>query len=123
MRVIDLITNLDMSAFHSLGGWDKMLNRLYQEVLECQKEVPSFLPSNVRSTASSASGSAMPTAVPMDTDTPPTSSNSLEPSGLVGGDETVQCMPERSALIKSILNFVKKAIPDPTFTENIRNRK
>lgn len=98
-----------------------MLNRLYQEVLECQKEVSSFLPSTVRSTVSAASGSAVPTAVPMDTDTTP--SNSLEPGGLVGGVKTVQCMPERSALIKSILNFVKKAIPDPTFTENIRNRK
>lgn len=100
-----------------------MLNRLYQEVLECQKEVSSFLPSTVRSTVSAASGSAVPTAVPMDTDTQPTPSNSLEPSGLVGGVKAVQCMPERSALIKSILNFVKKAIPDPTFTENIRNRK
>ena len=28
VRVIDLITNLDMTAFHSLGGWDKMLRRL-----------------------------------------------------------------------------------------------
>ena len=26
-----------------------------------------------------------------------------------------QCMPERAALIKSILNFLKKAIPDATF--------
>ena len=30
------------------------------------------------------------------------------------------CMPERAALIKSILNFLKKAIPEPTFAENIR---
>ena len=29
--MIDLITNLDMSAFHSLGGWDKMLARLEME--------------------------------------------------------------------------------------------
>ena len=34
-----------------------------------------------------------------------------------------QCMPERAALIKSILNFLKKAIPDATFAENIRSRK
>ena len=31
-----------------------------------------------------------------------------------------QCMPERAALIKSVLNFLKKAIPDPTFSENMR---
>lgn len=30
------------------------------------------------------------------------------------------CMPERAALIKSILNFLKKAIPEPTLAENIR---
>ena len=30
------------------------------------------------------------------------------------------CMPERAALIKSILNFLKKAIPEPTFSENMR---
>ena len=34
-----------------------------------------------------------------------------------------QCMPERAALIKSILNFLKKAIPDATFAENIRIRE
>jgi len=28
VRVIDLITNLDMSAFHSFGGWNKLLWRL-----------------------------------------------------------------------------------------------
>ena len=33
----------------------------------------------------------------------------------------LQCLPQRAALIKSILNFFKKAIPDPTFAENIRN--
>ena len=30
------------------------------------------------------------------------------------------CMPERAALIKSVLNFLKKAIPDPTFSESMR---
>ena len=39
-----------------------------------------------------------------------------------GGDEGCGCvcMPERAALIKSILNFLKKAIPEPTLAENIR---
>ena len=35
----------------------------------------------------------------------------------------LMCMPERAALIKSILNFLKKAIPEPTFAENIRTCK
>lgn len=28
----------------------------------------------------------------------------------------VQCLPQRSALLKSILNFFKKVIPEPTIT-------
>lgn len=106
-----------MTAFHSLGGWDKMLQRLHEEVTHCKEEVPTTLTSVVRSAAESAE---------METEAPPMS---LEP--VLGGDtagsvtggltDSIQCMPERSALVKSILNFVKKAVPDPTFTENIRN--
>lgn len=48
MRVIDLITNLDMSAFHSLGGWDKMLARLEMEWKECAHEAPTILPAKVK---------------------------------------------------------------------------
>ncbi len=118
MRVIDLITNLDMTAFHSLGGWDKMLERLKMEIEECRVDVPTVLSSSVEP--------IRPEPVSMDTDAPPTSSitppiDSSE--GIVEGSEIIQCMPERSALIKSILNFLKKAIPDPTFAENIRNCK
>lgn len=32
----------------------------------------------------------------------------------------VQCLPQRAALLKSILNFLKKAIPDPAFVDNTR---
>ena len=48
VRVIDLITNLDMSAFHSLGGWDKMLARLEMEWKECVHEAPTFLSAEVK---------------------------------------------------------------------------
>ena len=50
VRVIDLITNLDMSAFHSLGGWDKMLARLEMEWKECVHEAPIFLSAEVKPT-------------------------------------------------------------------------
>jgi E3 ubiquitin-protein ligase HUWE1 len=106
--VIDLITNLDMSLFHSLQGWDQMLLRLHNEVAECRKFVPNVLPTTV--------GKSSDGSVSMETDAPPI----VDPDR-VGGVEGLQCMPERAALIKSILNFVKKAIPDPMFTENIRN--
>jgi hypothetical protein len=31
------------------------------------------------------------------------------------------CFPQRAALLKSMLNFLKKAIPDPAFSESIRH--
>lgn len=43
--------------------------------------------------------------------------------GVVERTGALMCMPERAALIKSILNFLKKAIPEPTFAENIRTCK
>ena len=33
VRVIDLITNIDMTAFHSLGGWNKLLWRLKVHII------------------------------------------------------------------------------------------
>ena len=33
----------------------------------------------------------------------------------------VQCFPQRAALLKSMLNFLKKAIPDGAFAESIRH--
>lgn len=34
-----------------------------------------------------------------------------------------QCYPQRSALLKSMLNFIKKAIPDVSFSDSIRHCK
>ena len=35
----------------------------------------------------------------------------------------MQCIPQRAALLKSMLNFLKKAIQDPAFSEGIRHGK
>lgn len=123
VRVIDLITNLDMTSFHSLGGWDKMVRRLEVEVGHCREEVPGVLPEEVKS-ATPKAPSLGEEHVSMETeegagmeaarDLPPAEFD--EYSGEEG-----QCMPERAALVKSILNFLKKAIPDPAFAENIRS--
>ena len=59
--------------------------------------------------------------VPMDTSSLESGSLSVDTMDGPAMFGVGQCMPERSALIKSILNFLKKAIPDPTFAENIRN--
>ena len=177
VRVIDLITGLDISAFHSLGGWDKMLNRLEMEVSQCKEDAPTILPTVVKkpsdkdysavlAVASAAAeqesmnvevseeqrtleahepmdtpqpqDEAMDVAPPNTTTTttqaPPTAPEVppiavgtpplLEATGGSGVEETlVTCMPERVALIKSILNFLKKVIPESTFAENIRNCK
>ena len=32
-----------------------------------------------------------------------------------------RCLPQRAALIKAVLSFLKKSIPDPSFSESIRN--
>ena len=37
--------------------------------------------------------------------------------------ESIQCFPQRAALLKSMLNFLKKAIPDPAFSDSIRHGK
>ena len=34
----------------------------------------------------------------------------------------IQCYPQRAALLKSMLNFLKKAIQDPAFADGIRHR-
>ena len=33
----------------------------------------------------------------------------------------VTCLPQRAALLKSMLNFLKKAIQDPAFSDSIRH--
>lgn len=35
----------------------------------------------------------------------------------------MQCIPQRAALLKSMLNFLKKAIQDPAFSDGIRHGK
>ena len=233
VRVIDLITNLDMTAFHSLGGWNKLLWRLkvnkifhsyfvmdvcvQHEVDCCKEELPFILPSEVvqlqqqhgvsepqssgdgeTASAGGRDGEQMNSTdqrtddVPTDAVTEETISiteetisiteetisiteetrsttviPSLDPAPSTNVEEhpvesmeldhqistatttttimptgmghyymytitfttlsthitELQCLPQRAALIKSILNFFKKAIPDPTFAENIRNCK
>ena len=149
VRVIDLITGLDMSAFHSHGGWNKMLDRLQQEVAYCARDVPGILPPELKpsrkpAASGSEGGAGLPDAddglvllryedVAMDTseDLDSTLKGEEQEEGVVSkdtgrgleGSGILMCMPERAALIKSILNFLKKAIPEPTFAENIRTCK
>lgn len=131
VRVIDLITGLDMSAFHSHGGWNKMLDRLQQEVAYCAEQAPGILPSQLQPVTPSSAPPAQSDSeeAPMETSTEgldetlrAEGERQEEETGAAGSGKegSLMCMPERAALIKSILNFLKKAIPEPTFAENIR---
>lgn len=43
------------------------------------------------------------------------------PSSSVSHLSKNRCLPQRAALIKAVLSFLKKSIPDPSFSESIRN--
>ena len=43
------------------------------------------------------------------------------PSSSVSPVSKNRCLPQRAALIKAVLSFLKKSIPDPSFSESIRN--
>ncbi|XP_046372246.1 E3 ubiquitin-protein ligase HUWE1-like isoform X1 [Haliotis rufescens] len=134
VRVIDLITNLDMAAFQAHGGLLAFINRLENEVSICRKEQP-FVIRPARREASIDSQPESPPA-PMETDMTQSSdsinagaSTSLpapvaqpaEPAEPDVPKTGVQCFPQRAALLKSMLNFLKKAIPDTAFAESIRH--
>lgn len=40
---------------------------------------------------------------------------------VICGSTGMQCIPQRAALLKSMLNFLKKAIQDPAFSDGIRH--
>uniref|UniRef100_A0A665X457 E3 ubiquitin-protein ligase HUWE1 n=1 Tax=Echeneis naucrates TaxID=173247 RepID=A0A665X457_ECHNA len=98
VRVVDLITNLDMAAFQSHSGLSIFICRLEHEVDLSRKECPFVIKPKIQRP------SAAVESEDMDTDM-----------------ESMQCIPQRAALLKSMLNFLKKAIQDPAFSDGIRH--
>jgi hypothetical protein len=201
VRVIDLITNIDMQSFQLHDGLNSFIERLNMEVNLCRVEQPYEIVPNYEScggrrsslhtehranqinhvddilnydeTSSQYSDSdIIMTAVAsppppatssevqqqqqqqqqlttridddeiiQETTSSSVSSNSQQGgnresglSGEVGADigggltstsnntqRTKTCLPQRGALLKSMLNFLKKAIQDQAFSENIRH--
>lgn len=146
VRVIDLITNLDMNSFQSHNGLNIFINRLETEVEICRQEQPFVIetPNSARhgETAGAMSDQArsvdetssaddgQPQQSPMDVDTSPKPSTSNTAattitatltSTLGKGSSEVQCYAQRAALLKSMLNFLKKAIQDSAFSDSIRH--
>uniref|UniRef100_A0A8D0KY38 HUWE1 ligase n=1 Tax=Strix occidentalis caurina TaxID=311401 RepID=A0A8D0KY38_STROC len=155
VRVVDLITNLDMAAFQSHSGLSIFIYRLEHEVDLCRRECPFVIKPKVQRPPAAA----LPEGEEMETDmevtdvamesspgpstdarqdpppvTPSTSAAASSPRGggchphRAGGTDilgttrlSVQCIPQRAALLKSMLNFLKKAIQDPAFSDGIRH--
>uniref|UniRef100_A0A4D5RDW1 Putative e3 ubiquitin-protein ligase huwe1 isoform x3 n=1 Tax=Ixodes scapularis TaxID=6945 RepID=A0A4D5RDW1_IXOSC len=153
VRVIDLITGLDMQTFQAHGGLNSFIRRLELEVEHCRKEQPfAIRPRHRESSVASTDEGGPLDPTPMDVDPPPQGSQSPRESvastsarGDIGVDAVegsalslsalpnepdeepeprrrgVQCFPQRAALLKSMLNFLKKAIQDPSFADSIRH--
>ncbi|KAH9508169.1 E3 ubiquitin-protein ligase huwe1, partial [Bulinus truncatus] len=143
VRVIDLITNMDMAAFQAHGGLQAFINRLEHEVNICRKEQPFVIrpqgrETNMETFIDSPSAGTMDTSLTeegIDCDTVGSgvttvvnentcsSQNNAESSKSI--DNTCikgkHCFAQRAALLKSMLNFMKKAIPDLSFAESIRH--
>lgn len=154
VRVIDLITNIEMIAFQNHGGLQSFIGRLEMEVNLCREEQPSELvPSNLDrahdnnfvasedvtmyeigslnspspAAAGSTSATTTTTATPSPSQPPNTnagSTNNLSTVPVSNSQSkncTRSCLPQRAALLKSMLNFLKKAIQDAAFSESIRH--
>ncbi|XP_050783124.1 LOW QUALITY PROTEIN: E3 ubiquitin-protein ligase HUWE1 [Gopherus flavomarginatus] len=154
VRVVDLITNLDMAAFQSHSGLSIFIYRLEHEVDLCRRECPFVIKPKIQRppTAPLQEGEEMETDmevsdVAMESSPGPSTSaeprpeaaavvvaearmpSAVAPSCSTGGTTSaivaprsgVQCIPQRAALLKSMLNFLKKAIQDPAFSDGIRH--
>uniref|UniRef100_A0A8C7H3L8 E3 ubiquitin-protein ligase HUWE1 n=1 Tax=Oncorhynchus kisutch TaxID=8019 RepID=A0A8C7H3L8_ONCKI len=134
VRVVDLITNLDMAAFQSHTGLTIFISRLEHEVDLSRKECPFVIKPKIQRPNSTVESEDMDTDMDVSEERmesspgPSTSSGSrpeTDPRGLSNTSSTprtgVQCIPQRAALLKSMLNFLKKAIQDPAFSDGIRH--
>ncbi|RZF32790.1 hypothetical protein LSTR_LSTR011436 [Laodelphax striatellus] len=127
VRVIDLITNMDMQAFQTHGGMNSFIDRLEMEVKICRTEQPfEITPTsvvadaqldeemnriNVDSDSSSHSQQGNAASSSTTTESKPTRGR---------GVSQKTCLTQRAALLKSMLNFMKKALQDTTIQETIR---
>ncbi|XP_069065433.1 E3 ubiquitin-protein ligase HUWE1 isoform X1 [Pleurodeles waltl] len=135
VRVVDLITNLDMAAFQSHSGLTIFIARLEHEVDLCRSECPFVIKPKIQRPSTAQEGEEMETDaevsdVVMESSPGPSTSAEQRPdpeprlqssSSIVAPRSGVQCIPQRAALLKSMLNFLKKAIQDPAFSDGIRH--
>ncbi|MGH0140167.1 UNVERIFIED_CONTAM: hypothetical protein FKN15_070494 [Acipenser sinensis] len=120
VRVVDLITSLDMAAFQSHTALAIFISRLEihrpstgqeGEEMETDMDVSSDV------AMESSPGPSVSTEQRAEGESRGQTSASLSFTPRPG----VQCIPQRAALLKSMLNFLKKAIQDPAFSDGIRH--
>ncbi|XP_043484818.1 E3 ubiquitin-protein ligase HUWE1 isoform X4 [Leptopilina heterotoma] len=159
VRVIDLITNIDMQGFQAHFGLNSFIKRLDMEVNVCRKEQPFEIepqdivtsdPINTTAETSTTRNEAdasnstneqfeerEETSNPMEFSEDETMVKTEEKTEQQQQQQQQQqlqqqpdysaaksgktCLPQRAALLKSMLNFLKKAIQDPTFSDSIRH--
>uniref|UniRef100_A0A914LPH2 UBA domain-containing protein n=1 Tax=Meloidogyne incognita TaxID=6306 RepID=A0A914LPH2_MELIC len=80
VRIIDILTGIDVAQFNSNGGTDAIIKRFSHEVDQCKTQIPEQT-------------------------TPGT---------------TLLCSQQRAALMKSLLNFIKRAVIDANLAVQMR---
>ncbi|XP_059618382.1 E3 ubiquitin-protein ligase HUWE1 [Phlebotomus argentipes] len=93
VRVIDLITNIDMAGFQLHAGLASFIARLEIEVATCRTDQPDEIAGE--------------------------EATSMQEAAEMPRHRGGVCLPQRAALLKSMLNFLKKAIQDRAFAESI----
>lgn len=137
VRVIDLITNLDMQSFQLNNGLNTFIKRLNLEVNLCRKEQSYEIKPNIEDADKNLThmDETMDTGSQYgDDDIIMTSSTQslggisntsknleVSPSSISSTSNNRTCLPQRAALLKSMLNFLKKAIQDSAFSDSIRH--
>ena len=146
VRVIDLITNLDMQSFQTHQGLNSFITRLELEVDHCRKQQPFQIQVGpvrrdslaAAEEAAAAAAEAEQSAEQQETiedqaaqvldddasmGSPQQDSNSTtKPFPDYSAAKTgFTCLPQRAALLKSMLNFLKKAIQDQALSDSIRH--
>uniref|UniRef100_A0A1B6DRZ8 HECT-type E3 ubiquitin transferase n=1 Tax=Clastoptera arizonana TaxID=38151 RepID=A0A1B6DRZ8_9HEMI len=131
VRVIDLITNIDMQGFQSHNGLASFINRLDMEISICRSEQP-FVIETASTNEETSSHMELDVEVQNEENEAMQVANSEIESGSTAKPSTSSvvasnvrsmptCLLQRAALLKSMLNFLKKTLQDPAFSESIRN--
>lgn len=155
VRVIDLITNLDMQSFQTHQGLNSFITRLELEVDHCRKQQPfqiqvgpvrrdslaaaeeaeavaqaeaaqaaetSELETIDEDQAAAANPQVLDDDASMGSPQEDSSSLTTKPFPDYSAAKTgFTCLPQRAALLKSMLNFLKKAIQDQALSDSIRH--